>query len=86
MFGPNVQIYTATHPLRPEDRCGTKGRESARPIVIGTDCWIGGGAIILPGVTIGNGVTVGAGSVVTKDVKDRCVVVGNPARIIKEIE
>lgn len=86
MFGPNVQIYTAEHPLRPEDRAGSKGRESARPIRIGNDCWIGGGSIILPGITIGDGVTVGAGSVVTRDVKDRCVVVGNPARVIKVLE
>jgi acetyltransferase-like isoleucine patch superfamily enzyme len=85
LFGPNVQIYTAEHPLRPEDRNGTKGRESARPIRIGNDCWIGGAAIILPGVTIGDGVTVGAGSVVTRDVPARSVVVGNPARVVKVI-
>jgi maltose O-acetyltransferase len=86
LFGPNVQIYTATHPIRPEDRNGTKGRESAKPITIGDDCWIGGAAIICPGVTIGNGVTVGAGSVVTKDVPDRVFVAGNPAKIIRHID
>lgn len=83
MLGPNVQIYAATHPLLPEARRGTQGREYAKPIKIGADCWIGGATVICPGVTIGDGVTVGAGSIVTKDVGDRCVVVGNPARVIK---
>ncbi len=85
MLGPNVQIYTPVHPISPEERSGLQGREWATPISIGDDCWIGGAAIILPGVKIGNGVTVGAGAVVTKDVPDRVVVVGNPARIVKEI-
>ncbi|KAF8644034.1 hypothetical protein AX16_008750 [Volvariella volvacea WC 439] len=86
MFGPNVQIYTAEHPLKPEDRNGLRGREWARPIVIGDDCWIGGSAILLPGITIGSGSTVGAGSVVTKDVPPRSVVVGNPARVVRTID
>jgi maltose O-acetyltransferase len=86
MFGPNVQIYTPLHPIKPEERNGLKGREWAKPIKIGDDCWIAGSVVICPGVTIGNGVTVGAGSVVTKDVPNRVVVAGNPARVIREIE
>ncbi|KAJ2359434.1 hypothetical protein GGF43_000053 [Coemansia sp. RSA 2618] len=83
LFGPSVQIYTATHPVDPATRL--TGVESALPIKIGNNVWIGGGAIILPGVTIGNNVTVGAGSVVSKDVPDNVVVVGNPARIVKHV-
>lgn len=86
LIGPNVQIYTPVHPLRPEDRNGSKGREWAKPITIGKDCWIGGAVVICPGVTIGDGATVGAGSVVTKDVESRCLVAGNPAKLIKRIE
>ncbi len=78
MFGPAVQIYTATHPTDAAERA--KGPEYAKPITIGRDCWIGGGAIIQPGVTIGDRVIVGAGVVVTKDVADDAIVVGNPAR------
>lgn len=84
MFAPNVQIYTATHPLDAKTRA--TWLEFAKPITIGNDVWIGGGAIICPGVTIGNGAVIGAGSVVTKDVPDNVVVGGNPAKIIKEIE
>ncbi|CAE6339823.1 unnamed protein product [Rhizoctonia solani] len=86
LIGPNVQIYTPVHPLNPEERNGLKGKEWAKPIKIGKDCWIGGSAIICPGVTIGDGSTVGAGSVVTKDVEPRCLVAGNPARLIKRID
>lgn len=78
MFGPAVQVYTATHPIDAAERA--KGPEYARPIRIGRDCWIGGGAIIQPGITIGDRVIVGAGAVVTKDVPDDAIVVGNPAR------
>jgi maltose O-acetyltransferase len=85
MLGANVQIYTPSHPLSPEARNGLSGAEWAKSIRIGDDCWIGGGVIIVPGVTIGNGVTIGAGSVVTKDIPDRVVAVGNPARVIKKI-
>ncbi|KAJ2478121.1 hypothetical protein IWW56_003918 [Coemansia sp. RSA 2131] len=83
LFGPSVQVYTAEHPVDPAARL--TGVESARPIKIGNNVWVGGGAIILPGVTIGNGVTIGAGSVVTKDVPDNVVVVGNPARVVKHV-
>ncbi|AFR97695.1 maltose O-acetyltransferase [Cryptococcus neoformans var. grubii H99] len=86
MIGPNCQLYTPAHPLSPEERNGLTGPEWAKPITIGKDCWLGGGVIIVPGVTIGDGVTVGAGSVVTKDVPNRCVVAGNPARIVKRIK
>ena len=68
MFGPNVQIYTATHPMNHYER--SSGREYAKSIVIGEDVWIGGSAVICPGVTIGNRSVIGAGSVVTKDIHD----------------
>lgn len=84
MLGPGVHIYTPCHPLQKELRAA--GREYAKPVTIGNDVWIGGRAIICPGVTIGNGVVIGAGSVVTRDVPDNCVVAGNPARIIRTIE
>lgn len=81
---PNVQIYTAHHPLNPEERRGNL--ESASPIKIDDDVWIGGGAIILPGVTIGAGTTIGAGSVVTKDIPAGVLAAGNPCRVIRQIE
>lgn len=84
MFGPNVQIYTATHPL--EAKARNSGRENAKPISIGNNVWIGGGAIVCPGVTIGNNVVIGAGAVVTKNIPDDVFVGGNPAKIIKEID
>lgn len=83
-IGPNVGMYTACHSIDPIER--NTRREWARPINIGNNVWIGGSAIILPGVTIGDNVTVGAGSVVVKDVPSGVVVAGNPARIIKTIE
>ena len=86
LIGPNCSFYSGTHPLDPFLRNGTSGPEGGKPIKIGEDCWFGGNCIVLPGVTIGRGVTVGAGSVVTKDVPDFVVVVGNPARILKKIE
>jgi|UniRef100_A0A7S1SXP4 maltose O-acetyltransferase len=86
-FAPGVQIYTAGHPTDPTLRGNyLKGFEFAKPVRIGDRCWLGGCAIVLPGVTIGNDVTVGAGSVVTKDVPDGVVVAGNPARIIRKVE
>lgn len=84
MVGPRVQIYTAAHSLNAEERIA--GNEIARPITIKDKVWIGGGAIILPGITIGEGAVVGAGSVVTKDVKPYTIVAGNPARLIRQQE
>ncbi|MCA1053716.1 sugar O-acetyltransferase [Rossellomorea aquimaris] len=83
MLAPGVHIYTATHPINPYER--NKGLEYGKPVKIGDNAWIGGGAIINPGVTIGDNVVVASGSVVTKDVPSNVVVGGNPARILKEI-
>ena len=80
-MGPNVQIYTPHHPMDHERR--KTSIEIAFPVTIGDDCWIGGGVIICPGVSIGNRAVIGAGSVVTKDIPDDAVVAGNPARLIK---
>lgn len=66
LVGPNVSFFSGTHPLDPDLRNGTNGPELGRPVIIGEDCWIGGSAMILPGVTVGDGCTIGAGSVVTK--------------------
>ena len=84
MIAPYVQIYTATHPLEAEAR--NSGREFSKPIRIGNDVWIGGGAIICPGVTVGNGVVIGAGSVVTRDIPDNVFAAGNPAKVIRKID
>ncbi len=82
-IGPNVSIYTACHSTDPIER--NTRREWAEPVTIGDNCWIGGSVTILPGVTIGDNVTIGAGSVVTKDIPDNSVAVGNPAKVIKKI-
>lgn len=84
MVAPNVAIYTATHPINPIDR--VSGLEYAKKITIGNNCWIGGNAVICPGVTLGDNVVVGAGSVVTKSFGDNVVIAGNPAKIIKIID
>jgi maltose O-acetyltransferase len=83
LFGPAVQIYTATHPMNAELR---RKQEFAKPIVIGRDVWVGGGAIICPGVTIGDRSVIGAGSVVTRDIPSGVFAAGNPCRVIREIE
>lgn len=82
-IGPNVQLLTPTHPVGPDPRRAKL--EAAEPITIGDNVWIGGGAIVLPGVTIGDHTVVGSGAVVTKDLPARVVAVGNPARVVKEI-
>lgn len=94
LIASNVQLYTAAHPVRLSERL-TPQREKeagayfcrtyALPIHIGNDCWLGGGVIVLPGVTIGDGSVIGAGSVVTKDIPSGVLAVGNPCRVIRDI-
>lgn len=83
-IGPAVQIYTADHPRDAKTRA--EGLEFGRPVVIGRDVWIGGGAILLPGVSIGDGAVIGAGSVVTRDVPAGATVAGNPAKVLKKTQ
>jgi maltose O-acetyltransferase len=83
LFGPNVQIYTAMHPINPEERAS--GLEFAKPITIGSDVWVGGSAVICPGVTIGDRSIIGAGSVVTKDIPADVIAAGNPCRVKRPI-
>lgn len=82
LFGPAVQIYTPMHPWDAELR---RRQEFGKPIEIGSDVWVGGGALILPGVRIGSRAVIGAGSVVTRDVPDGVFAAGNPCRVIREI-
>ena len=82
-IGPNVQLLTPTHPVEPRPR--RDRLEAAKPITIGDNVWLGGGAIVLPGVAIGDNSVIGAGAVVTRDVPANCVAVGNPARVVREI-
>ena len=82
-IGPNVQLLTPTHPVEPQPR--RDRLEAAKPITIGHNVWLGGGAIVLPGVTIGDNSVIGAGAVVTRDVPANSVAVGNPARVVREI-
>lgn len=82
LFGPAVQIYTPMHPL---DATLRRGREYGAPIEIGSDVWVGGGAVILPGVKIGSRSVIGAGSVVTRDIPDDVFAAGNPCRVIRAI-
>ena len=83
-IGPNVQLLTPTHPVEPGPRRAKW--EAARPITIGTNVWLGGGAIICPGVTVGDNTVVGAGAVVTRDLPANVVAVGNPARIVRRLD
>ena len=82
LFGPAVQIYTPMHPWNAEQR---RTKEFGKPVEIGSDVWVGGGAIILPGVRIGSRAVIGAGSVVTRDVPDGVFAAGNPCRVIRPI-
>ena len=82
LFGPAVQIYTAMHPLNAELR---RQQEFGKPIEIGSDVWVGGGAIICPGVKIGSRTVIGAGSVVTRDLPEAVFAAGNPCRVIREL-
>jgi maltose O-acetyltransferase len=82
MFGPGVQVLTPMHPMNHEKR---RLWEYGRPVEIGSDVWVGGGALILPGVRIGSRSVIGAGSVVTRDVPDGVLAAGNPCRVIREI-
>src|ERR1700731_663028 len=82
LFGPAVQIYTPMHPLNAELR---RQREFGKPVEIGSDVWVGGAALILPGVRIGSRAVIGAGSVVTRDIPDGVFAAGNPCRVIREI-
>ena len=84
LVGPNVQLLTATHPLDAGKR--REGWEEAHPIVIGDGAWLGGGAIVCPGVTIGAETVVGAGSVVTRDLPPRVLAAGNPCRVIRSLD
>lgn len=84
LIGPNVQIYTATHPLHYKERAA--GVEFAKPVRIGEDVWIGGSAVICPGVSIGDRSVIGAGSIVTKDIPSDVFAAGNPCKVIRELE
>lgn len=84
MLAPNVKLYTASHPLQPAKR--SSGLENGAPITLGNNVWIGGNATLLPGVSLGDNVVVGAGSVVTRSFPENVVIAGNPARVIRTIE
>ncbi|WP_026464232.1 sugar O-acetyltransferase [Adhaeribacter aquaticus] len=84
LFGPNVQLYTAMHPMNYKERAS--GLEYAKPIVIGEDVWVGGSVVICPGVTIGDRTVIGAGSVVTKDIPAGVFAAGNPCKVIRILE
>ena len=84
LLGPNVQVYTATHPINHKERAS--GLEYAKPIFIGDDVWIGGSAVICPGVRIGDRSVIGAGSVVTKDIPADVFAAGNPCKVIRPLD
>lgn len=83
-IAPNCGFYTAGHPIDAQQR--NAGIEYAYPITVGNDVWIGAGVQVMPGIRIGNNVVIGAGSVVTKDIPDNSVAVGNPCRVIRTID
>lgn len=83
LFGPNVQIYTATHPTDWQVRAS--GLEFAKPIIIGSDVWVGGSVVICPGISIGDRTIIGAGSVVTRDIPSDVFAAGNPCRVIRQL-
>ncbi|MPL55088.1 putative acetyltransferase [bioreactor metagenome] len=82
-IGPNCGFYTAGHPVNVKER--NEGIEYAKPIIVGNNVWLGGNVAVMPGVKIGNNTIIGAGSVVTKDIPDNVIAVGNPCKVIKEI-
>lgn len=84
LLAPGVHIYTATHPLDAADR--RRGKEYGRPVTVGDNVWIGGRAVLNPGVTVGDEAVIASGAVVTEDVPDGVVVQGNPATVVKELE
>lgn len=87
-IGPAVQIYTVSHPIKANERLAensTFWKSQTAPVKIGNNVWIGGGSIILPGVTIGDNTTIGAGSVVTKDIPNNVLAVGNPCRVVRDL-
>lgn len=83
MFGPNVSLYTAGHPIHPVSR--NSGYEYGLPITIGDNVWLGGNVVVTPGVTIGENSVIGAGSVVVKDIPANVVAAGNPCKVVREI-
>ena len=83
MFGPNVVVATAAHPIAPALR--EKGLQYNKPVHIGSNCWLGAGVLVMPGVTIGDNSVIGAGSVVTKNIPSNVIAVGNPCRVLREI-
>ena len=83
MFGPNVTVTTAGHPIDPTLR--SRGLQFNKDVYIGENAWIGAGVIIMPGIRIGRDAVVGAGSIVTRDVPERTIAVGNPCRVLREV-
>lgn len=92
LIGPNVQLYAVSHPVIAHERMPAGGKnllspyaDYSAPIHIGNNCWLGGSVVVLQGVTIGDNVTIGAGSVVTKDIPDNVLAVGNPCRVVRQL-